>query len=498
MTKDIKKFYYAIMLLIVVFGLGLRLIGLDKGIWLDEFISIDKISEVNFIQALRGDNQPPTYFLLLRLWSTFSRQEAFLRVPSIIFGIASIVLFMIWLKPISPYAGLLGGFMMASMPIFIRYSQEIRGYSLLVFATVLSFYCSYKIASKNVSIWYYLLAISLTIASTTHLIGLMVLPSVGLYLLFNHYQLKAKIPWPKVIVVFTIPLFLYFLIYIFFFQNLYGQNWWMPPFSSQLFVSQFRYVFGIDKLIFTSSFLEIMSKNLAMLFRLGLTSLIIITSFILLLFGSWKKSFILLLSAFTYWLQIILFSVLFVPIFWYRTLLLGVVPFIGFVSIQSTSIKNKLIRAFSIFGIVIIFIILASGWFLSESRNPSEQWRQAAQYLISETESTDIIMFYPRTVRGPIRYYFDALPEQNEITLDLEFDSDELASLLSNRISQLGHGEQTISIFLVVRESLNVQKRGDKYDSLLGYLEFISENKSIVGDYGIIQIYLFENVDQHE
>lgn len=494
MVKKIEKYYLIIFLIIILLGLGLRVIGLDKGIWLDEFISIDKISDANFIQALRGDNQPPTYFILLRLWSTISRQEAFLRIPSILFGLASIGLIMIWLKPKSYYASSLAGFMMATMPIFIRYSQEIRGYSLLVLATVASFLCAYKIANKHNLIWYYLLAISLTIASTTHLIGLMLLPSVGLYLLFYFFQLKTKVPWIKVIVVFTIPILFYFAIYFFFFQNLYGQNWWMPPLTSQLFISQFRYVFGVDKLLFPSIVLGDLSRNLALLYTLGLTTLIIVISFMMVVFGAWQKSYALLLSAVVYWIQIVVVSVIFIPIFWYRTLLLGVVPFIGFIAIQTTSIKNKLIKAFSVLGIVFIFIILATGWFYLESRNPNEQWRQAAQYLKSETESTDIIVFYPRTARGPIRYYFDSIPEQNEITLELAFDTEDFATQITNNVDRLSQDSQPVSVYLVVRESLNVLNQRDRYNSLVEYLNLISENYSLVGDYGIIQIYLFENI----
>jgi hypothetical protein len=40
-------------------GIGLRLLGLDKGIWLDEYASLSLVSKMDFLQALRYDDHPP-------------------------------------------------------------------------------------------------------------------------------------------------------------------------------------------------------------------------------------------------------------------------------------------------------------------------------------------------------------------------------------------------------------------------------------------------------
>jgi len=495
MSLKIQKYYYIIFILIITLGIGLRLIGLNKGIWFDEYYSIARVSNDNFFESLRNDNQPPTYFMILKLWSTFSKQEAFLRIPSIIFGVISIFLIMIWIKPISIDASLLAGFMFSTMPILIRYSQEIRGYSLLILSTVFSFYCSYKIVTKENSYWYFLLAISLTIAATTHLIGIMVLPTIGIYLLINFMQWEKRIQWLKVSLAFLFPTIIFFAIYFFFFNNLYGQNWWMPPFSFRLFRSQFKYVLGIEKLLFPTSVFEGINIKLALLFEFMYKSSILITIFVILFFGVWRKSWSLLLAALIYWLQIILVSVFFYPIFWYRTILIGVIPLIGYLALHSTSIKNNIFRIIATLGIFIIFIILAVGWFFIEARIPNEPWRQAAHYLETETKPNDIIIFYPNNAMGPIRYYFRSLSDENVIAVDLDVDIDEFISELSCKMNLFDNKDQQVTLHLVVRESLNVQKEKEKYESLKNYLELVSGRNTLVQDYGIIKFYHYENIE---
>ena len=90
-------------------GLALRLTGLGKSIWLDEYITIKIISGQNLITQLKAlDIEPPLYFALLKGWSSLGMQSDYLRLLSVVFSVATLAIFMLWLKLYSRLASLLG------------------------------------------------------------------------------------------------------------------------------------------------------------------------------------------------------------------------------------------------------------------------------------------------------------------------------------------------------------------------------------------------------
>ncbi|NJN84131.1 MAG: phospholipid carrier-dependent glycosyltransferase, partial [Caldilineaceae bacterium] len=147
--NPLNRSYPYLALGVVALGVGLRLIGLDKGLWLDEYNAIDIAASEHFIQALHVHDYPPTYFYLLKLWSFLGGSEPSLRLLSVFFGVMTMLVVMVWLKPVSRPASLLSGLLIATSPILLRYSQEIQAYPLLIFATTFAFYCAFKICSGS-------------------------------------------------------------------------------------------------------------------------------------------------------------------------------------------------------------------------------------------------------------------------------------------------------------------------------------------------------------
>ncbi|NIO69933.1 MAG: hypothetical protein GTN71_13135, partial [Anaerolineae bacterium] len=73
--------------------------------------------------------------------SLFGQSPFIVRLPSVIFGLASIVLaFSIGQRLFDPGAGLLAAAITAIAPFHINYSQENRMYSLLCFLSLLTVY----------------------------------------------------------------------------------------------------------------------------------------------------------------------------------------------------------------------------------------------------------------------------------------------------------------------------------------------------------------------
>ena len=114
--------------LVLALALALRVVGLDKGLWIDEAATIG-MTLPELAGGLLGVipfDSPPAYYLLLRAWSLLGESEAWLRLLSVILGVSTIVVFVRWLSVESPLAALLGGLYLATSPFVLRYSQELR------------------------------------------------------------------------------------------------------------------------------------------------------------------------------------------------------------------------------------------------------------------------------------------------------------------------------------------------------------------------------------
>ena len=169
-----------------VFGLGaaLRFVGLDKGIWLDEYTSIVLAHNEQFIAGLRLDDHPPLYYILLRAVLSISDSEPAARLLSIAFGIAMLFTLMVWLRRYSLAAGVVGGLIGGTAPTMLRFSQELRSYPILLFGTVLGFYFAAAIVAQPARLSNYLgLAMGLLLAVMSHLVGPAVVVMTLVYLL---------------------------------------------------------------------------------------------------------------------------------------------------------------------------------------------------------------------------------------------------------------------------------------------------------------------------
>ncbi len=128
---------------LTLFGAWLRLWQLGaRSLWLDEGASFamahlpwDRFASVWW----RQEANMTAYYLLLRPWLHLGSSEAWLRLPSALFGIASIpVLYLLAHRLMSRRAALFSAALLAVSPAHVYYSQEARSYSLTVFLVLLS------------------------------------------------------------------------------------------------------------------------------------------------------------------------------------------------------------------------------------------------------------------------------------------------------------------------------------------------------------------------
>jgi 4-amino-4-deoxy-L-arabinose transferase-like glycosyltransferase len=86
-----------IALLLALPALGLRLLFLGhQSLWMDEAFSVWMASQPlhTLLQVIRHDAHPPLYYTLLHFWMKYGHNEAYLRIPSVFFGVlTTIILF---------------------------------------------------------------------------------------------------------------------------------------------------------------------------------------------------------------------------------------------------------------------------------------------------------------------------------------------------------------------------------------------------------------------
>jgi mannosyltransferase len=115
-----------------------------KSLWHDEAYSaaMARLPWSSFVKAiLRQESFSALYYLFLRPWTALGTTEAWLRAPSLTFGIlAACVLFALNRRLFGVRVATVGTVLLVVNPFFIRYEQEARAYSLAMLAAIVATY----------------------------------------------------------------------------------------------------------------------------------------------------------------------------------------------------------------------------------------------------------------------------------------------------------------------------------------------------------------------
>jgi mannosyltransferase len=180
---------------ILLLALILRLINLgSRNLWYDEAFAV-LYAEKSFSAILYGtitpvegaaaDVHPLLYYFFLHLWMGLLGQSPFIvRLPSVIFGLASLVLaFSIGRRLFAPGAGLLAAAITAIAPFHINYSQENRMYSLLCFLSLLTVYFFVRCWKGNGYGNWLGFILAATLSLYTHNLAFLVILALDLFVL---------------------------------------------------------------------------------------------------------------------------------------------------------------------------------------------------------------------------------------------------------------------------------------------------------------------------
>ena len=367
----------------IIVGTLLRLVGVNQSLWLDEAISALAAKNFSYIglvtQFAKYDFHPPLFYLILKLWgSIFGYSEVALRALPIIFGLAAIILVAkvareLKLKPFWT------ALMVATSPLYIYYSQEVRMYPLAAFFVLLALYSVLKIVQENRRIYYALLSVSILLFSSLDYLTLLVIPGVAISLALIKNKKGHYVRFALVFLPFTVIALLWLPTLIFQLNSARGLAESLPlwrniigsPTLKEIALVGIKFVIGrvsFYNKIFYSLFVVVCAAPFAYAFFCGLKAvrkIVVIWFFLPLVLGFVISFFV---PAFSYFRFLFL-----LPIF-YLIVVAGV----------------KKVWLYLL--LLLVNMVCTSVYFLNTNLW-REDWKSAVSYVEQESQSSDIAVF---------------------------------------------------------------------------------------------------------
>ena len=139
------------LFLIISLGLLLRIPMLNGSLWLDEAAqALESARPFSEQFKIAADFQPPLFHYLLHFWMIIGRSEWWMRLISVFAGLGTIALtYLIVRRLYDNRVAITASLLLATSPLHIFFSQELRPYSLAAFWAVLAWYALLNMRNKT-------------------------------------------------------------------------------------------------------------------------------------------------------------------------------------------------------------------------------------------------------------------------------------------------------------------------------------------------------------
>ncbi|HOP80612.1 MAG TPA: glycosyltransferase family 39 protein, partial [Armatimonadota bacterium] len=180
--------------IVILIATALRIYQLGaENLWIDEAFSLRDVStDFTIAKAAR-----PLYFWILTPFYEINQEDWFLRIPAVLFGIATTALIfhigrMIW----DTKAGTIAGLLAAVSPLYINHSQEVRMYTFLTLTAVSAMYFTIR----TLQTWHfrYMLAtaVCLWFSVLTQPVSILLMLPINTMILYSFLQNRRPLlPW---------------------------------------------------------------------------------------------------------------------------------------------------------------------------------------------------------------------------------------------------------------------------------------------------------------
>lgn len=401
-----------LMFCVLAAGLLLRIYDLaGESLWLDEGTSIrrSQLSLINIVFELISNVHPPLYFFILHYWiGLFGDSEFSARFLSVIFGFSSIIMiYRLGVLLFNKHIGILSALLLSLSEFHIRFSQEVRGYSMMVFLTLVSMYFFMRLreGKERKFVWGYILSSSALMY--THNYGLLIILAQNMYVL-SRYLLRKNaqhslvIGWWRLQIV----LGLLYLPWLFILLNQVAsvqQSYWISQPAIKTLLDTFIKYAGSRRLLILYTVLTAIGLSPYLFLRTrraegggvgneyaGNTS-------------SSKNVGLLIVWMLTPALLPFVVSQFSAPIYQFKYTISASLPFYILTARGIEQFSSRYLK----FGIIALIIILSVGNLYGYfTKINKQQWREVAIYIEKNASDKDVIVLSPGyTLKGIFDYY---------------------------------------------------------------------------------------------
>jgi 4-amino-4-deoxy-L-arabinose transferase-like glycosyltransferase len=382
---------------LTVVGTILRLFHLGtKSLWMDEAASIGlarmswhKYAWVWWMQ----EGNMTAYYLMLRPWLHFGQSEAWIRLLSVLFGIAAIpAIFFLARRLTDNPTALFAAALLAVSPAHVYYSQEARSYSLTLFLVLLSSFFFARAVQQGRGKDWALWALFSILAVYAHYFAVLVLVCQALSLLLLHLgraQWLRFLLWTATIAVLCLPGISFVL------QRGNKLNLpWIPPPTPKAILHLWMFLGGSG-----AKFAICMVLWAAALFAIVRTLRIHGRSQ-----EGWRQGLIVIWA--TLPIAITIAASLHHSVFAQKYLLVCLPATILLAALGAQTLRAKCVGA----ALVLMLCGMSVATDIRSASKPREDWRSATNTILSNAHPGDAIIFYPFYARIAFEYYVQRYP----------------------------------------------------------------------------------------
>jgi uncharacterized membrane protein len=188
-----------VLAVMLVLAAGLRVLALDKPLYVDEIVTITVGMQpiARMAEVMRQiDASPALYPLLLHGWLQLARTDAWARALSALFGVLAVfVVYLIGRRAFSVRTGIAAAFVAAIAPAHVHYSQYVRSYSLFTLLAGMQLLLVIRWFEPGERLRWRAVALTLVTAAMfyTHYLAMLVVLPEGVYVLLHFRETPRRV-----------------------------------------------------------------------------------------------------------------------------------------------------------------------------------------------------------------------------------------------------------------------------------------------------------------
>ncbi len=413
-----------LMLLIIVLGGFLRLYHLGyRSLWKDE--AYQYYAATKDLQDIRDLGHPLLSHYIVHFFLTLDRSEIMLRLPSVVFGIGSIIMMYLIAKTLfDKRVGLLSSFLVSISPFLIYYSQEGRMYAQFVFLALLSIYFMILSVREEKLVHYSGYIFFTALCLQTHFFAAFVVLAENIYIIAAIlFKMKKLAYWKWLITQFFV-LLLFTPVFPMLLETGQGHPISVGTNPLTIALSTF-YIFSFGRLLFPIGWnittVLVGAMLYISLFILGVNNIFKKRNRISVLLGSIALTYLIILLAnlkFSFMSYYHLRYLIFLAPFFYLLVSRGLL-----------TIKSPIVRKVLVVGIIVVNAFALYPYYFQWSTHGKNDFRSAGKFLstqMNEGKKT-LVVFSDKYSqdRGtlPIEYYMNKSYDY-EVIGDSSIDTD--------------------------------------------------------------------------